>query len=224
MPLTTCNSSSSDLSATPSAPSRVVLAVSGASGACYAVHTLRMLVEAQVEVDLIYSDAAKRVLSEEMEIELTDNVDVLLAGGQSSARVHLHDHKDIGAAPASGSSPSQAILVVPCSLTTVAGIASGGAGNLIERAAQVALKEGKQLVVVPRETPLSRLHLDNLSRLAWAGATILPASPGFYHRPQTLDELINQLCSKILGVCGIPQTHIPAWEGSSTGKRSSSES
>ena len=202
--------------ATPSSPSRVVLAVSGASGACYGVQTLRMLVEAELEVDLIYSDAAKRVLNEEMGIQLNDNPDVLLAQGQSASSIHWHDHQDIGAAPASGSSSSQAVLVAPCSLTTVAGIASGGAANLIERSAQVALKEGKQLVVVPRETPLSRLHLDNLSRLAWAGATILPASPGFYHRPQTLEDLVNQLCSKILGACGIPQSHIPPWEGSSS--------
>lgn len=202
------------MSASSSSPTRVVLAVSGASGAWYGVQTLRMLVEAGVEVDLIYSNAAKRVLREELDIELTNQPDVLLADGQSDAGIHWHDHADIGAGPASGSSPAQMVLVVPCSLTTVAGIAAGGAGNLIERAAQVALKEGKKLVIVPRETPLSRLHLDNLSRLAWAGAVILPASPGFYHRPSSVEELVTQLCSKILGVCGIPQARIPAWHGS----------
>ncbi len=195
-------------------PSRVVLAVSGASGAWYGVQTLRMLVEAGVEVDLVYSGAAKRVLAEELDIQLTDQPQVLLAPGQSADGIHWHDHRDIGAGPASGSSPSEMVLVVPCSLSTVAGIANGSAANLIERAAQVALKEGKKLVIVPRETPLSRLHLDHLSRLAWAGAVILPASPGFYHRPQSVEELVTQLCSKILGVCGIPQQQIPPWEGS----------
>ena len=202
------------MSTSASSPKRVVLAVSGASGACYGVHSLRMLVEAGVEVDLIYSNAAKRVLLEEMDIRLEQDPAVLLAEGQSASGIHWHDHKDIGAAPASGSSKAEAVFIVPCSLTTIAGIASGGAGNLIERAAQVALKEGKKLIVVPRETPLSRLHLDNLSRLAWAGATILPASPGFYHRPQSLEDLVNQLCSKIMGVCGIPQSRVPSWEGS----------
>ncbi|MBC8404700.1 MAG: UbiX family flavin prenyltransferase [Planctomycetes bacterium] len=195
-------------------PQRVVLAVSGASGACYGVQTLRMLVQAGVEVDLIYSSAAKRVLMEEMSIQLDMDPQVLLQPGQSQACIYMHAHADIGAAPASGSGLAELVIVVPCSLSTVAGIANGSASNLIERAAQVALKEGKKLVVVPRETPLSRVHLDHLSRLAWAGATILPASPGFYHRPKTLDELVSQLCAKILGVCGIPQNEIAPWQGS----------
>jgi flavin prenyltransferase len=199
---------------TPQTPQRVVLAVSGASGACYGVQTLRMLVQAGVEVDLIYSSAAKRVLMEEMSIPLEMDPQVLLKSEQSQAGIYMHDHADIGAAPASGSGLAELVIVVPCSLSTVAGIANGSASNLIERAAQVALKEGKKLIVVPRETPLSRVHLDHLSRLAWAGATILPASPGFYHRPQTLEELVSQLCSKILGVCGIPQNEIAPWQGS----------
>ena len=104
-------------------------------------------------------------------------------------------------------------MLVPCSLSTIGAIAHGSAANLIERAAQVALKEGKQLLLVPRESPLSKLHLDCLSRLAWAGATVLPASPGFYQRPQTIEELVDQVCGKILNRCGIDQQCLPAWDG-----------
>ena len=125
----------------------------------------------------------------------------------------MWSHRDIGAPPASGTAIGDTVLLVPCSLSTLGGIAHGSASNLIERAAQVALKEGKNLVVVPRETPLSRLHLDHLSRLAWAGATVLPAAPGFYYRPQSIDDLVNHLCAKILGCCGVPQDAIPAWDG-----------
>ncbi len=194
-------------------PSKVLLAVSGASGAIYATTTLRLLLQAGVKVDLIYSPAAVRVLKEEMDILLSNDPSVLIPTGQDRTSVQMHDHADIGAAPASGSSLAPVMIIAPCSLSTLAGIANGLASNLIERAAQVALKEGKKLVVVPRETPLSRLHLDHLSKLAWAGATVLPACPGFYQRPQSIEDLVTQLCSKILGVCGIAQNEVPPWTG-----------
>ncbi|MDP6963768.1 MAG: UbiX family flavin prenyltransferase [Planctomycetota bacterium] len=193
---------------------RVVLAVSGASGAIYAVRCLRMLVAANVMVDLIYSPAAKRVLAEECDIILDEDPTVLLLDKSAAKLVTLIDHSNIGARPASGSGIGEAVIVLPCSLSTLAGISNGSAANLIERSSQVALKEQRRLVIVPRETPLSRTHLDHMSRLAWAGATIVPASPGFYHRPQSIEQLVDQLLSKILGICEIPQQQIPAWEGS----------
>lgn len=192
---------------------KVFLGVSGASGACYAVTCLRMLVEAGVEVDLVYSDAARRVLMEELDLRLEGDPAILLPDGTETDLVHLWSHRDIGAPPASGTAIGEAVLLVPCSLSTLGGIAHGSASNLIERAAQVALKESRRLVVVPRETPLSRLHLDHLSRLAWAGAIILPAAPGFYHQPQSIEQLVDHLCAKILGCCGIAQDRIPAWDG-----------
>ena len=194
-------------------PGKVFLGVSGASGACYAVRCLQMLHAAGVEVDLVYSDAARRVLFEEMDLRLEDDPEVLLPPGSDLGKVHLWSHRDIGAPPASGTAIGEHVLLLPCSLSTLGRIANGSAANLIERAAQVALKEAKNLVVVPRETPLSRLHLDLLSKLAWAGATILPAAPGFYHRPQSIEELVDHLCAKILNVCQIPQDAIPAWDG-----------
>ena len=198
---------------------KVVLGVSGASGACYAVRTLQLLVAAGVAVDLIYSNAARRVLQEEMDITLADDPAVLLADASQAAAVHLWPNDDIGAPPASGTAIAEVVMLVPCSLSTIGGIAHGSAANLIERAAQVALKEGKHLLVVPRESPLSKLHLDCLSRLAWAGATILPASPGFYQKPATIAELVDQVCGKILNSCGIEQDCLPAWDGGAGGSR-----
>jgi len=196
------------------APRRIFLGVSGASGALYAVRTLQMLLAAGAEVDLCYSPTARRVLLEECD-QSFDGKDAraLLAPGQELSRVRCHAHSDVGAPPASGTALGEAVVLVPCSLTTLAGVAEGRAGNLLERAAQVALKEGRRLVIVPREAPLARTHLDQLSRLAWAGATVLPASPGFYHRPQSILELVDHVCAKILGVLQLPQSAVPPWDG-----------
>ncbi len=194
-------------------PSKVFLGVSGASGAIYALGCLQMLLEAEVEVDLVYSPAARRVLFEELDLVLAENPSILLPHWPATAKVHLWPHDDIGAPPASGTALGDAVLLVPCSLSTIGGISHGAASNLIERAAQVALKEGKKLVVVPRETPLSTMHLENLARLSWAGATILPASPGFYHRPQSVEELVQHLCAKMMACCGVPQQKMAAWDG-----------
>ncbi|MDA1261179.1 MAG: UbiX family flavin prenyltransferase [Planctomycetota bacterium] len=196
------------------APRRIFLGVSGASGALYAVRTLQMLLAAGAEVDLCYSPTARRVLLEECDRSF-DGTDAraLLAPGQDPSRVRCHAHSDVGAPPASGTALGEAVVLVPCSLTTLAGVAEGRAGNLLERAAQVALKEGRRLVIVPREAPLTRTHLDQLSRLAWAGATVLPASPGFYHRPQSILDLVDHVCAKILGVLDLPQSAVPPWDG-----------
>ncbi len=197
-------------------PRKIFLGVSGASGAPYAVRTLQMLVAAGAQVDLVYSPTARRVLREECGLDF-DGKDPrpLLAPGQDHTAVRCHDHADVGAPPASGTALGDTAILVPCSLTTLAGIAEGRAGNLIERAAQVALKEGRRLIVVPREAPLARTHLDQLSRLAWAGAVILPASPGFYHRPRTIADLVDHVAAKILGVAGIAQSAVPPWDGGS---------
>ncbi|RMH04100.1 MAG: UbiX family flavin prenyltransferase [Planctomycetota bacterium] len=198
-------------------PRKVFLGVTGASGALYGLRTLQLLVAAGVEVDLCYSAAARRVLREECDLVLGDSPEPLLAPGQDRARVRLFPETDIGAPPASGTALGDAALIVPCSLDTLAAIAGGRADRLVARAAQVALKEGLPLVVAPRETPLGRTHLDLLSRLAWAGATVLPACPGFYHRPQTVLDLVDHVCAKILAVLGLPQDRVPPWDGGGGG-------
>lgn len=192
---------------------RICLAITGASGAIYGVRTLQLLVAAGARVDLVVSPAACRVLAEECALRFAGDPRVLLAPGQTAEGIRVHAHGDIGAPPASGTALGEAVVIVPCSLGTLSGVAAGRAGNLVERAAQVALKEGRRLIVVPRETPLGRIHLDHLVRLAWAGATVLPACPGFYHRPRTILELVDHVAAKILGVLGLPQDRVPPWDG-----------
>ncbi len=194
---------------------KVFLGVSGASGAIYACRTLQMLVAAEVEVALCYTEAAKRVLLEECKIDLKDDPSVLLAPEQNCDLIKLWPNQDIGAPPASGTAIGEAAILLPCSLSTLASVSSGKAQSLVARAAQVALKEGRKLIIVPRETPLNKIHLDQMSRLAWAGACIMPASPGFYHQPQSIEELVDHLCAKVLGVLDIPQSKVSEWGGSS---------
>jgi len=198
----------------------VCLAVSGASGAIYGIRLLRMLLQAETQVELIYTPAARRVLAEECGIVLGTDPTVLWQESGAAADenwptlVQLHSHQNIGAKPASGSAGIQTVIVLPCSLDTLAAISMGRAENLVERAAQVALKEQRQLILCPRETPLSKVHLDHMSRLAWAGAMILPACPGFYHQPRRMEDLVDQVCAKVMDVCGISQTDIFRWQGS----------
>ena len=195
-------------------PSTLFLGVTGASGAIYARRVLELALAAGLDVDCCYSPSARRVLKEECGLDLLDDPTVLLPKGfKFRGALRLWAHDDIGAPPASGTALGEVALVLPCSLTPLAGVASGRAGNLIERASQVALKEGRNLILVPRETPLSRLHLDEMSRLAWAGAVILPACPGFYQRPLSIADLVDQLAGKILAAAGIPQGVLPAWSG-----------
>jgi flavin prenyltransferase len=173
----------------------VTLGITGASGAPYAVRLLRALNDAGVAVRLIVSGYGLRLLQEESGI---DGIDGLRAATGDWSRVELYDALDRGATPASGSAPSRGMVICPCSMGTLASIAAGTSRNLVERAADVALKERRPLVLVPRETPLSLVHLENMTRLTRAGATILPASPGFYHRPRSIDDLVDFVAARVL--------------------------
>jgi 4-hydroxy-3-polyprenylbenzoate decarboxylase len=177
----------------PDAP--VTLGITGASGAPYAVRLLQLLNETGTPTRLIISAYGLRLLAEESGIP--DIGALRLATGDWS-RVELYDAGDRGATPASGSAPSRGTVVCPCSMGTLASIAAGASRSLIERAADVALKERRPLILVPRETPLSLIHLENMTRLTRAGATIMPASPGFYHRPETMDDLVDFVVARIL--------------------------
>jgi 4-hydroxy-3-polyprenylbenzoate decarboxylase len=173
----------------------VTLGITGASGAPYAVRLLRALNETGTPLRLIVSSYGWRLLAEEAGIH---GVEELRAATGDWSRVEAYDALDRGATPASGSAPSRGMVVCPCSMGTLASIAAGTSRNLVERAADVALKERRPLLLVPRETPLSMIHLENMTRLARAGATILPASPGFYHRPQTVEEMVDFVVGRIL--------------------------
>jgi 4-hydroxy-3-polyprenylbenzoate decarboxylase len=173
----------------------VTLGITGASGAPYAVRLLRALIDGGVAVRVIVSGYGLRLLKEESGI---DGVAGLRAATGDWSKVELYDSLDRGATPASGWAPSRGMVVCPCSMGTLASIAAGTSRNLVERAADVALKERRPLILVPRETPLSLVHLENMTRLTRAGATILPAAPGFYHRPESIGDLVDFVVARIL--------------------------
>jgi 4-hydroxy-3-polyprenylbenzoate decarboxylase len=187
----------------------VTVAITGASGARYAVRLLQALNDAVVPVSLIVSDVGWRLLTEEMDIR--DEAALRKATGDWS-RVKVFADTDRGATPASGSAASRGMVVCPCSMGTLASIAQGTTRSLIERAADVCLKERRRLVLVPRETPYSAIHLENMLRLTNAGAIVLPASPGFYHRPQTIDELIDFVVGRAIAQLGIETNIGPRWQ------------
>jgi flavin prenyltransferase len=178
----------------------VVFGITGASGAPYAVRLLRALNQSGTPVRLIVSGYGLRLMQEESGIE---DLDALRAATGDWSRVQLFDSLDRGATPASGSAPSRGMVICPCSMGTLASIAAGTSRNLVERAADVVLKERRRLILVPRETPLSLIHLENMRALTLAGATILPASPGFYHRPSSIDDLVDFVVARVLDQLGV---------------------
>ena len=185
----------------------VTFGITGASGAPYAVRLLRELNARAVPIRLIISTYGSRLLAEECGI---DGIDRLREETGDWSRLQLYQPNDRGGTPASGSAPSRGMVICPCSMGTLASIASGTSRNLIERAADVALKERRPLILVPRETPLSLIHLENMTRLTRAGATIMPAAPGFYHRPESIDDLVGFVVNRILDHLGVPMDG-PRW-------------
>lgn len=186
---------------------------SGGSGIAYGMRLLEVLLEGGHTVHLVASPAALRVLRHEAGVEL-DPTRPDLAGlvrPELRARLHVHDPAAVEAAPSSGSAAIAAVILCPCSMGTLARVAHGFSSNLLERAADVALKEGRPLIVVPRETPLSPLHLRNMLSLAESGAVVLPAMPGFYHRPQSVQDLVDFVVAKVLDRLGVASPLIRRW-------------
>lgn len=196
-------------------PRSVFLGVTGASGAPYAQRLLAALAASGVEVTLCVSDAGVLVLRHELELpgDGRDAVVAALVERAGAAGTCVVDPGDVGAPAASGSAVPDAAVVCPCSMSTAAHIALGTARNLIHRAADVALKERRRLVVVPRETPLSSIHLRRLLELSEAGAVVLPAMPGFYGRPRSVGHLVDHVAGKTLQALGFEQRLFPPWDG-----------
>lgn len=196
---------------------RLIVAVTGASGALYALRLLKAGLESGHEIDLVVSDYGKRLLIEECDLNLKSTelgvwLDERYGPAERPGRLTLHREQDLGASIASGSQLWDGMIVIPCSMKTLAGIAGGFAANLIERAADVTLKERRPLVLVPRETPLNLIHLENLTRVARAGASIVPAMPGFYQKPQSLEDMADFIVGRVFSVLGIPHGLFPAWK------------
>jgi 4-hydroxy-3-polyprenylbenzoate decarboxylase len=189
----------------------IVFALTGASGAPYGVRLLQVLAQAKVPTWLIVSSHGYRLLKDECGI--ADEAALRAATGGDWSSVRLFDDGDRGALPASGSQRTAGMVVCPCSMGTVAAIAHGTSRSLVERAADVTLKERRRLILVPRETPLSLVHLRNLTAVTEAGATIVPAAPGFYHRPTRIEELVDFLVQRILDQLGLDITIARRWEG-----------
>lgn len=190
----------------------LVVAITGASGAPYAVRLLQALAAAGQSTWLIVSEHGFRLLETESGIATILALRDRVGAAEWDATVRVFDDRDRGALPASGSVRTRGMVICPCSMGTVAAIAGGTSRSLVERAADVVLKERRRLVLVPRETPYSDIHLENMLRVTRAGAVVLPASPGFYHRPKRLEDLVDFVVARILDHVGV--THeLPRWTG-----------
>jgi 4-hydroxy-3-polyprenylbenzoate decarboxylase len=185
---------------------RFVVALTGASGAAYGRRLLECLAGTGAAVHLVLSDAAAKVVNHELSIplDLSDGPSVLrMLLGESPSNVHVHSNRDFEVSIASGSYRHDGMVICPCSGGSIGRIACGASSNLIERAADVCLKERRKLILVPRETPLSEIHLENMLRLTRAGAVVLPASPGFYSGEATVEQMVDFIVSRILDQLGV---------------------
>jgi len=189
----------------------IVMAITGASGAPYGIRLLEQLLVAGREVSLIVSAHGFRLLHTESDVSDMATLRSVVGAERFDRHVTVFDDQDRGAAPASGSSLAGGMVICPCSMGTLASVAAGTSRSLVERAADVALKERRPLLLVTRETPLSLIHLENMQRVTLAGATVMPAAPGFYHRPQRIDDLVDFIVARALDHLGVPNTLAPRW-------------
>lgn len=202
---------------TPSLP--LILGITGASGLIYAVRALKFLLEADYAIELVASKSTYMVWQAEENIRMPvegiqqEQFWRQQAGVELGGKLHCHPWGDVGANIASGSFRAIGMVIMPCSMSTVGKLAAGLSGDLLERAADVQLKEGRKLVLVPRETPFSLIHLRNLTTLAEAGARIVPAIPAWYHHPQTIEDLVDFVVARALDQLGIDCVPLKRWQG-----------
>ncbi|QSP96214.1 UbiX family flavin prenyltransferase [Marinobacter salinisoli] len=192
------------------------LAITGASGAQYGLRLLECLVAAGCSINVMVSRAAQVVIATETDLKLPGTPPAMQAvlsewAGAESGQVLVFGREDWFAPPASGSGEKAPLIVCPCSTGTLSALATGASNNLIERAGDVALKERRQLILVPREAPYSEVHLENMLKLTRMGAVIVPASPGFYHKPESIQDLVDFVVARLLDHLEIPQTLMPRW-------------
>jgi len=191
----------------------LAVGITGASGAIYGVRLVQELLQGGHTVHLMITEAGWQVFRDELDWETSDR-EALLAEkllGERPGRLHVWGLRDFSCPVASGSHRGDGMIVIPCSMGTLSGIAHGASGNLLERSADVMLKEGRRLVLVPRETPLNAIHLENMLKLSRLGVKILPAMPGYYHKPQTMEDLIHFVVGKALDALDIPHSLFRRW-------------
>ncbi|MBI1953580.1 MAG: UbiX family flavin prenyltransferase [Candidatus Omnitrophica bacterium] len=183
-----------------------IVAVTGASGSCYGIRLVRCLMEAGLTPHVVVSPAGRQVMALEM--------------GSGDLKQHLgttgyreESVRDLASPLASGSFPTLGMVIIPCSMGTLGAVANGVASNLIHRAAEVTLKEGRKLIVVPRETPLSQIALKNMLQLSQAGAQVVPANPGFYHNPSSIEDLVDFVVGRVLDLMGVSHRLVKRWTG-----------
>jgi len=195
----------------------ITVGISGASGAIYAQRLLVQLEDSPEvrQINLVISGPGRRVISDELDVTATADTEQIVAEmiGRPSTKTIVFHPGDIGAAIASGSYPVDAMVIIPCSSSTLGVLASGSCRNLLHRAADVCLKEGRRLVIVPRETPLSTIQLENMLRLRQAGAMIVPAMPAFYHRPANIIEMVDHFIYRVMDHLGLVHSQETVWQG-----------
>jgi 4-hydroxy-3-polyprenylbenzoate decarboxylase len=187
-----------------------VIGITGASGSIYGVRLIQELTTRRHHVDIVITQAGKKVLAEELGIKHIRELEKKFFSKYKN-RIKIWENHDFEAPFMSGSNAPEAVVVIPCSVGKLAAIANGISSNLLERIADVALKEKRQLILVVRETPLSLIHLENMVKAAKAGAQILPAMPAFYHNPKTIDDMVNFIVGKVLNLLGIEHNLFKGW-------------
>jgi len=197
----------------PESVAPIVFGITGASGAPYAVRLLQQIVTASRPVSLIVSSHGFRLMETETDIKSMEDLRSAVGPDAWDEFVTAYTNADRGAPPASGSAVSAGMVICPCSMGTLSAISGGASRSLIERAADVALKERRKLILVPRETPLNAIHLQNMLRLTRAGAVVLPAAPGFYHRPEKVADLVDFIVARVLDQLGVAHTIGKRWDG-----------
>lgn len=201
-------------SAKDECPKNLVVAICGASGSVYGLRLLKALLQGDAHVHLIISGAGKQVLAFEAGYTggpFHEYLEGRGIGTGGTSRLTVHDENDFFTPPASGSFRHQGMVICPCTMGTLSAIACGTGGNLIHRAADVCLKEKRKLILVPRETPLNTIHMENMLKAARAGATILPASPSFYSRPASIEDLVDTVVARILDHLDMPHDLVKPW-------------
>jgi len=189
-----------------------VIGITGASGSIYGVRLIHELVSRKHHVDVVITNAGKKVMEEELGISGSKEIKNLLVSPKN-VQIRIYENDDFTAPFMSGSNAYEAVIIIPCSVGKLAAIANGISGNLLERTADVALKEKRPLVLVIRETPLSLIHLENMVKVVKAGARVLPAMPAFYHHPKTIDDMVNFIVGKVLNLLRIEHNLLKGWGG-----------